>query len=125
MAGRASEAQRAPAGRYRGARGAGRAVDVAELGAHLRDLEVRVPAPAAEQGRDEAELAQATTLFQHALARARTRRSRVVGGRPVRVVSERAVCCSLARSLDPACLVLTVPRVGRTQERRDREPSRS
>src|SRR5919106_4111828 len=65
-----------------------RAVEVAELRARLRDLDVRVPAPAAEQRRLEPELAEPIAFREHALSRPAACRSSVIRRGPVRVVAE-------------------------------------
>ena len=119
---RLSEAQRSPAREVRRTCCPRRAVDVAELRAGLGDLDVRVPAAAAEQRRGEAALPQAALPRRATLRAGRVAgRARVVGRRPVRVVAERAARCSLARALEPGRLVLAVRRVRRSHERRDRE----
>ncbi len=97
-----------------------RAVDVAELGAGFGDVDIGVPAAAAEERRRQTELSHSCSLGEDALARASAGRSRMIGRRPVRVVPERPERSSLACPLEPQRLVLAERSVGRTHERGDR-----
>ena len=105
----------------RRAGGAGRAVDVAELGTCLGDLGIRVPAASAEQGRPEPELPHPVALLQDALARAGAGRPCMIRRGPVGVVPQRTARSGLARPRHPHGLVLSEHRVRRAHERRDGE----
>ena len=98
-----------------------RAVDVPELRTRLRDLDVGVPAPSAEQPRRERELAEPRALGEDALTGRTARGPSVVGSGPVCVVSERPVCSGLAGTLEPHGLVLPEREVRRPHQRRDPE----
>ena len=87
-----------------------RAVDVAELGAGLRDLGVGVPAAAAEERRRQAELLAGAPLVADPLARDRRRSAGRGRARPVRVVAERPAATPPPRALEPDRLVLAVRR---------------
>ena len=89
-AGSSSDAQRSPAARYGGRDRPRRAVDVAELRAGLGDLDVRVPAAAAEERRGEPELPQPRPSSRTRSPVPAAGRPCVVGRGPVRVVAERA-----------------------------------
>ena len=105
--------------------GTGSAVHVTQLGTRFADRGVRVPAAAAEERRLEPELAHPPALCEHALAGLSPGRASVIGSRPVRVLAERSPGGSFPRSLEPLFLVLSSRSVGRAQQRRDRESSRS
>ncbi len=102
----------------------GRAVHVAERRARIRHLGIRVPAPAAEERRLEAERSQAGALLMHPLSGPAARRPGVVGRGPVRVVSERPSRGRLARPLEPQGLVLARAGIRRPDQRGDRESAR-
>ena len=99
----------------------GRAVDVAELGARLRHVLVRVPASAAEQRGRDTETAELLSLLPHTRSSAVTGGPRVVRRGPVRVVAERRELRRVADTLEPDAGVLTGRRIRRADERGDRK----
>ena len=122
-AGSAREAQRLPGCQVRRTSSTRRAVHVPELGAGFGDLEIRVPAAAAEELRLEAELAQSTTFGEHALPRSTGGRPSMVRGGPMRVVPERTAGSCFLCARDPGDLVFTRRGIGRPHQRGNREPS--
>src|SRR5205823_4210351 len=105
-----------------GAKRGGRAIHEAQLGERLRDVDVHVPAAAAEERDLEAAGAEPPGLLAHARRRvAAARRPSVTGRRPVRVEAERPVRGSRAGPAQPEDLVLSRPGIRWPHQRRDPE----